>query len=99
MALAKIFLFKRSNGLWYIIYDENGHRRWKSTGSALKGDALQKLTEFKELTSEKPVAKTLLQYKEEFLSYARSTFAQGTVDISSVYRNLVIILQLPIQHR
>ena len=77
-------LFKRSNGVWYILYNEGGRTRWKSTGASLKTDALKKLTEFNELLRSKPKPKTLSQFIMEFLSYAKATYAKPTVDIFAI---------------
>lgn len=38
--LSNFILFKRKNGIYYIRYNENGKRRWKSTGAFTKSDAL-----------------------------------------------------------
>jgi integrase len=84
MSFSHLSLFKRSNGLWYIIYQEGGHRRWKSTGEALKAEALQKLTDFRELLRQKPKVITLIQFTAEFLSYASTTYAKPTVDIFAI---------------
>ncbi len=46
---SRISLFKRSNGFYYILFDDEGRRRWKSTGCTLKADALRQLTDFKAL--------------------------------------------------
>ena len=45
-------IFKRANGVYYIGYYSNGRRRWKSTGSRHKPDALRGLTQFKQLLEE-----------------------------------------------
>ncbi len=82
-------LFKRSNGFWYIIYNDEGRQRWKSTGCSLKSDALKQLTDFKTLLSSKPKVKTLQVFTEEFLSYAGVNYAKATVDMFRVaLRNL-----------
>lgn len=92
MSITHLSLFKRSNGFWYIIYDEGGRQRWKSTGVTLKSDALKKLTEFDELLRTKSVTKTLKQFTTEFLSYAKATYAKPTVDIFAIgLRHLLTI--------
>ena len=48
-------LFKRSNGFYYISFEEEGKRRWKSTGQRQKTAALKELISFeKKPTSTKP---------------------------------------------
>jgi hypothetical protein len=42
----KFYLFKRANGYYYILYVEDGRKRWKSTGAEKKGDALRALSQF-----------------------------------------------------
>lgn len=80
----KFYLWKR-NGTYYIGYvDERGKKRWKSSKSSLKNEALKKLTEFKALLQSEPVTKTLSQFKREFISYAEATYAKPTVDIFTI---------------
>ena len=43
-APSKFSLFKRSNGFYYILFEELGRKRWKSTRCRLKADALKSLT-------------------------------------------------------
>ena len=45
-------LFKRSNRIYYIAYQEDGKRKWKSTGQENKGAALRELIAFEK--SSKP---------------------------------------------
>ena len=33
-------LYKRTNGVYYVGYYENQHRKWKSTGATTKPEAL-----------------------------------------------------------
>jgi len=84
MSITHLSLFKRSNGFWYIIYNEGGRQRWKSTGVTLKSNALKKLTEFDELLRTRSVSKTVKQFTAEFLSYAEATYAKPTVDIFAI---------------
>ena len=44
----KVFLYKRNNGIYYIGTEIDGKRRWKSTGSKVKAEALRKISEFRE---------------------------------------------------
>ncbi len=36
-------LFKRSNGIYYILYEDGERRKWKSTGTSHKSEALKRL--------------------------------------------------------
>ena len=41
----KVFLYKRKNGIYYIGIEVDGKRRWKSTGSKVKSEALRVVSE------------------------------------------------------
>jgi integrase/recombinase XerD len=43
---SKIYLTKRTNGYYYIGYDDNGRLRWKSTGEKTKPEALEFIKTF-----------------------------------------------------
>ncbi len=43
----KIFLYKRNNGIYYIGIEVDRKRRWKSTGTKVKAEALRKMSELK----------------------------------------------------
>jgi site-specific recombinase XerD len=79
--LPKFYLYKRANGIYYIGYLDNGRRRWKSTGSTLKCDALKALASYLEFLREKPKTTHLATFKRDFLAYAEGVFAQRTVII------------------
>lgn len=81
MSKTHLFLFKRSNGIWYIHFKENERSRWKSTGTKSKSDALQKLTTFEKLVENKPQNRSLSQFVTDFLSYARVNRSPATVEI------------------
>ena len=74
-------LFKRSNGVYYIQYGNKEKRRWKSTGTGLKSEALKRLKEFETLQTNVPPSNTLDAFIEEFLAYAQATFAPKTVEM------------------
>lgn len=92
MPTSNLLLFKRSNGFWYIIQTANGRQTWKSTKCTDKREALKKLTEFKSVAKEKPAPNRLYEFINDFLSYARSTYAKASIDIFLVcLRNLQAI--------
>jgi hypothetical protein len=83
---AKLTLFRISNGLYYIVYQQDGRRRWKSTGATTRSDALKVLTEFKTLIQPSHRALTFAQFQDEFLKYAEIRNARRTVDL---FRNVL----------
>jgi site-specific recombinase XerD len=102
MTISKTYLFKRANGIWYILYDVEGRRKWKSTKATCKSDALKYLDRFYEdsiqksfekPTKEQPKLIKLSSFIEEFLTYARVNYARASVNIFNVcLRNLRIIV-------
>lgn len=92
MALSRVSLFKRSNGVWYILYDQQGRRRWKSTGRKLKSEALAQLVDLKEPPEHKPQTKRINEFAKEFLDFAEVNYARSSCDIFRVcLRNLLRI--------
>ncbi len=77
---SRFLLFKRANGFYYILFDQDGRRRWKSTGCTLKHEAIKSLTEFEQLFQQKQKEVTLSQFSADFLSFAKGNFAKCTVD-------------------
>ncbi len=71
-------LFKRQTGVYYIVYDENGKRRWKSTGTKRKNEAIKVLTDFQKLTTPRPIHRTLVEFIEEHKKYAEAIYAKKT---------------------
>jgi hypothetical protein len=49
-SLRNLTLFKRQTGVYYIAYEDNGKRRWKSTRTKRKNEAIKALTNFQKLT-------------------------------------------------
>jgi integrase len=82
--LSKLYLFKRSNGFYYILFEEEGHRCWKSTRCTFKADALKVLTQFEELLNTKPKTANLAQFTADFLEFAEVNYAKPTVDIATI---------------
>jgi integrase len=71
-------LFKRQTGVYYIVYQENGKRRWKSTGKKRKNEAIKILVNFKKLTDPPPVRRTLAEFIVEHKRYAEAIYAKKT---------------------
>jgi integrase len=78
---SKFSLFKRSNGFYYILFEEDGRKRWKSTRCRTKPDAFKALTQFRELFRERLTPKSLSAFTQEFLSYAHTSYKRATVEI------------------
>ncbi len=80
---SRFSLFKRRNNIWYILYEVDGKRKWKSTGVKVKSDALKAIRDFENLTKQKRVVKSLRQFIDDFLPFAKKTFAHRTYLIYS----------------
>ncbi len=92
MTVSNLSLFRRPNGIWYVIYTVDGRRKWKSTKCSDRSEALEKLIQFKELVKKRPVENRFSTFLQEFLSYAHSTYAKPSIDIFNVaLRNLQTI--------
>lgn len=86
-------LFKRQTGIYYIVYEEVGKRRWKSTGTKRKNEAIKVLTDFQNLTTPKPVRRTLSEFIEEHKQYAKAIYAKKTRQLyeSSLHQFYTIV--------
>jgi hypothetical protein len=77
-------LFKRSNGIYYILTDGKiGHRRWISTGERLKSKALKRLASHANSPVSPRKSPTLSLFARHFNASVSTFFAQGTLDIYS----------------
>ncbi len=74
-------LFKRSNGFYYICYDESGKRKWQSTGERNKTEAFRKFDKFDQPQSAKQITTTLQGFIKDFLQDAESSFSIGSQTI------------------
>jgi hypothetical protein len=74
-----IFLFKCTNGIYYICYMHDGRRRWKSTRSKHKRDALKALTQLRDVLKEKPQDPLLSEFITEYIPHVKTSLAPGTV--------------------
>jgi site-specific recombinase XerD len=75
----KFTLFRRSNGIWYVIFTEDDHRVWRSTKCHLKRDALKALTTFKHSIRDRGPSILFSSFTKEFLTYARTTLRPSTI--------------------
>jgi site-specific recombinase XerD len=74
-------LFRRSNGIYYICYEDEGKRRWKSTNQTHKADALEELFQFEKLRSEYKTRTPLESFFKDFLAHTEVTWPQKTLEI------------------
>jgi integrase len=83
---AKFYLFKRCNGFYYILYEQDDRKHWKSTGAKLKTYAIQYLRQFRETEQRtKLKATSLIQFAEDYLAYSKtihSRKSQGSIRTS-----------------
>ncbi len=86
-----MFLSRRSNGLYYLWYEDEFRRRHKvSTGTTLKSEANEFLRTFRRDTAVKPKPKRLSEFTREFLAYTETTYSAKTHDI---YRRTLATLE------
>jgi integrase len=75
---SRFSLFKRKNGVYAILYYHHGHRRWKSTNTTTKPEALAVLSRFRELVDRGTPSTPLAEFQKQFLSFAEVTYSKGT---------------------
>ncbi len=80
-------LFKRSNGKYYTCYEEDGKRKWKSTGQIHKSDALRELIHFETHLKTYRSKITLKQFTEDLFVHAQTSYAPKTVEMYSAALN------------
>lgn len=78
-----MFLSKRSNGVYYLWFDDELGRRHKvSTRCTLKTDALKFIQQFKHAEKQKNTNRVLLsQFTESFLLYSKSVHSHNTQEL------------------
>jgi len=74
-------LFKRSNGVYAILYYHHGHRHWRSTDVSTKPEGLEALTHFKDLLTGDRPSLLLTEVIARFLSYTETAYAPATQDL------------------
>lgn len=101
-------IFRRSNGIYYILFREGQRTRWLSTGKKLKSEALHVLvSQEAERTRppqvEKPEAQkpsnTFRAFIDEFLIYAQANYSPKTKDMyrRTLERFLAFVGKKPIE--
>lgn len=81
--ISKLSLFKRYNGVYYIIYEQDGTTKWKSTKKKLKQEAHKVLSEFETYLKQDKPKITFLQLKQQVLSFQSNNLRPTT--ISRIY--------------
>lgn len=71
-------LFKRSNGIYYICYDDDGKRKWKSTNQSRLADAIGELAQFEKLRKEYKPRDTLQSFSKDFLAESGVLLSQDS---------------------
>ena len=84
MAISHLSLFKRANGFWYILYEQDGRKRWKSTGKARKDEALKVLTQFEGHLRKKVPAMLFSEFVSQFNISQAYVLRQST--LHRIYR-------------
>jgi integrase len=86
MSAHRVSLFKHRSGVYYVLYYENGRRKWKSTSCTTKPEALKALTQFRELLTKRVRSIPLREFFAQFLTYAETTYRPKTLEM---YRTLL----------
>gem|GEM_PF-1861748 len=75
-----MFLSRRSNGVYYLWFDDELGRRHKvPTRCTLKTDALKFIQQFKQAEKQKKINRVLLsQFTETFLPYSKNVHSHST---------------------
>jgi hypothetical protein len=90
----KFYLYKRSNGIYYIGYFEGARKRWKTTGVSTKAEALKVLHDFEEHLQKKPPVISFEQFISLFKqlqghSLRESTFKRIYQPAFNVFQSVI----------
>ena len=76
-------LFRRSNGIYYLVTHHNGHRVWRSTGKRRRIDAEKYLRDVERQPEKKEEAKsqhlTFSQFIPDWRTYAETNLTRSTI--------------------
>ncbi len=90
--LQRFSLHKRSNGVYYVLYYQNGRQRWKSTKATTKPEALKALTNFKQLFEAQLKSVSFEQFAHQFLT--SSDLAPSTLRVyKGIFKTFVPFLR------
>ncbi len=98
----RFYLFKRANGFWYVLYNTDRGKRWKSTRATRKVEAVNFLRAFQESEQKKnrtPANTLLSAFMDDYLSYSLATHRPKTHEsAATALRELLrIIGDLPMR--
>ena len=74
-------LFKRSNGIYYVVEIRNGKRFWRSTGARTRRDALKATKRVDPIPVKPSKQISVSQFSEIFFLYAEANLAPRTVEL------------------
>jgi len=80
MPSTKFYLYKRSNGYWYIGYFDEGRKRWKSSGQKLKNEALKVLSEFEQHLKKRVPLVLFSEFVKQFQTVQANSIRQSTLE-------------------
>lgn len=98
-------IFLRSNKIYYLVVDSpNGTRRWISTKTRNRSEALRKLAEYELNAIQQYSSPKLSEFIPELLYYVKNNFAPGTLNIyqksfNTFFRHIGDIYIDKINHR
>ena len=76
----KIFLYKRNNGIYYLGIEVDGKRRWKSTGTKKKVEALRIISDYRNNMTVANNDMKLGPFKARVLSYVKEHYCFKTYE-------------------
>jgi len=79
MSSSRFYLYRRSNGIWYIGYIHEGRKVWKSSGTKLKAEALNALKDFEYQSIEKIPKLSFTQFVEQFCTLRTNDLRDTTI--------------------
>ena len=71
-------IFKRSNGIYYSRYEEDGQIKWKNTHSAFIAEGREALRQFERLLEQAKPRTPFDSFVRDFLKYAQVTYSKKT---------------------
>lgn len=77
----RLYLYKRTNGRYYIGYKDGAKIRWKSTGESTKSEALRALARFQRRFSVTSESVSLSEFVTRFLTFAETSYSRKTLEI------------------
>ena len=95
---SKLYITRRSNGVYYLGWYESGKRRWRTTKQTRKSDALQYLREFKHRTQETETIPTVSALLVRFTEVKNHTVRPSTLVLYEFTVRMFMSEKSPFQH-